>query len=483
MVASFEMITDEQKAKFNQDSLTLIKAFSQIYNKTTGIGTPNDKATHARINPGVNLLLDEELMNLPRNNAIVATMIDLYPDEAMGAWANINWGKNTTLEEVEIWSYLRDLKFGEGEIDAKLALRDASSLGRQYGDGFILLGIADGLKLTEPLNYDRIRSLEWLKVIEGYRVLVTDDKIWEFEGIKIHKSRFIRIPGRRLVGEALRFNMHRHDSIMQAAYDDFVRFIQGLQAGSTMLLDFDVFTFGMQGLGQVIKADVQNKTTKGEEWIRSRSEAINIGKSVARTLLYDLQNEKPDHVNRSYNGAENIMDRLERIWVACSGIPRYKLLHEALSGGLATSTLASAILNFQWATALKRWQESHWLEPIEKLVKIVLNARNFSGVTRNIQGWSIDFPLSYQVSPYEQAELENLAATRSKTLKELGVFTPYEIRNAYKNPQFVINLVPLEEFDQLILDASRKQLENTINPPTTDQPGDNTIEGKIEAKK
>jgi hypothetical protein len=245
-----------------------------------------------------------------------------------------------------------------------------------------------------------------------------------------------------------------------------------------MLLDFDVFTFGMQGLGQVIKADVQNKTTKGEDWIRSRSEAINIGKSVARTLLYDLQNEKPDHVNRSYNGAENIMDRLERIWVACSGIPRYKLLHEALGGGLATSTLASAILNFQWAIALKRWQESHWLDPLEKLIKIVLNARNFSGVTNKIQGWAVEFPFAYSSSPYEQVELENLAATRSKTLKELGVFTAYEIRQAYKNPQFSVNLIPLEEFDKLILEASRMSLENRINPPDPVLSGENLNNGR-----
>lgn len=463
--ASFELISDEKIAKFNSDSIALIKAFSQIYNNATGLGTPSDKVMQARINPGVAILNDMELMNLPRNNSLVATMLDLYPNEAMGAWADIDWGKNTTLETSEIWAYMRDLKYKEGETDAKLALRDASSLGRQFGDGFILLGLADGLRLTEPINYDRIRSLEWLKVIEGYRVLTSDDKIWEFEGIKIHRSRFLRFPGRRLVGDAYRFNLYRNDSIFQAAFEDFARFTQGLQAGANMLLDFDLFTFGMQGLGQVIKADVQNKTTKGEEWIKSRSEAINIGKSVARMLLYDLQNEKPDHLNRTYSGAENIMDRLERIWVACSGIPRYKLLNEALAGGLASSTLASAILNFQWATALKRWQEFTWLDPIEKLVKIVLNCRDFSRATAKIQGWAVHFPLAYQVSPYEQMELENLAANRSKTLKELGVFTPYEIRQAYKNPEFSVNLVPLEEFDLMILEASKRGLEAPVIAP------------------
>ena len=471
---SFELITDEKLQRFNQDSITLVKAFASIQNNRTGLGTIDDKATHARISAGVNFLTDHELMSLPRNNSIVATMIDLYPDEAQAVWAVINWGKETQIEESEIWDYLKNLKYKEGEIDAKLAFRDASSLGRQYGDGFILLGIADGLKLTEPINYNKIRSLEWLKVIEGYRVLIDDEtKIYEYDGVKIHKSRFLRFPGKRLLGDSYRFNLSRNDSIFQAAFEAFMAFSQGYQAGSSMLLDYDLFTFGMTGLGQVIKADVANKTTKGQEWVASRGEAINAGKSVSKMLLYDLANEKPDHTSRTYTGADDIMDRLERIWVASSGIPRYKLLNEALAGGLASSTLASAILNHQWGQALQRWSERNWLEPLEKLVRIVLSAKDFSRVTKNLSGWGIGFPLAYSVSPFEQAELEELAAKRSKILKDMGVFTASEIRNAYKNPEFTINLSPMPEFDQLILYASKKELEarkaTTVTMPQTEE--------------
>ncbi|NEP57488.1 MAG: DUF1073 domain-containing protein [Symploca sp. SIO2G7] len=460
---------------YRNDSEALGIIFAALSNNMTGVGTARDKSQYAHINIDVRELTYEELTNLPRKSRLIRRAIHLFPNDAVKAWYKLKFGEDVGVDPQSVQQYLRGVRG-----NYRKAFRRAAALGRQYGDAFILLNIVDGRAPDEPVDETRIRSIRSLKVArrdelypdyygrwrgdttdpEHYRLnLIGNDGSKDTWGSRWHRDRVLRFSGDQILdNDAITENGGYNDSIIQAMFNAWVSWEQGLAASSAMLQDYDQFTIGIKGLSRIIKGDITSpkelealglddnadqitKQRVAIEHLYRRGLMLDRGRSVVRGLMYDLENEEPGSIQRRYQGADKIMDRLEDVWAASTGIPKFKLYNLIGSTGISTGVQAATILKFEWASQVNDWADENLREPLERLCKYAMLARNSPTGGYLPKGWEVELPLALKLSPMEQVELQKKVAERDSKNIPLGIYTAEEARRQYETAEFDYNLV------------------------------------------
>ena len=107
---------------------------------------------------------DMELVRLYEGNGLFSKIIDRPAEEAVKHGLDIDYGDDSIAEYVE--ERLDELDFEE-----KFAT--AEKWARLYGGALIVMLCDDGGSLEEPLDYDKVRTIEELRVFE--RAIVQED--------------------------------------------------------------------------------------------------------------------------------------------------------------------------------------------------------------------------------------------------------------------------------------------------------------------
>ncbi|NET61717.1 MAG: DUF1073 domain-containing protein, partial [Symploca sp. SIO2E6] len=386
----------------------------------------------------------------------------LYPECAAKAWFHLAFANNKSgdnlpdfmMEYIAELGNRKDKTEEEDEADiygANDAFPIAAILARQFGKAYIVIGIDDRKEFSEPVDKNNIKSIRWLQVYDCWELypdwgnnrtrqpnfyrLYSHSSDQQY-GAKIHKSRILPFWGNRLYSRRNYLKTGLNDdgvSVIQSMYDAYVDWLQGIKAGSAMLADYDVFTLGMKGLGQILLQDKQKGTNEGQQQIINRSLALDMGKSVIRGIYYDLENEEPGSVTRSYGGAKDIMESLENRWAAVSGIPKFKLFGEIGSQGLTNNQ--GLAMRSEWAILVQDYAHS-WVSNLRQLLTYAFLAKDSPSRGKLPELWDIEVPFDLQLTDTERMKYEKLAADRSKTLTEIGAITPEEVRSGYMGSQF-----------------------------------------------
>jgi len=444
------------------DSQALFGAFAALSNPYTGIGTSRSKTENVQINTSKTRLTRQSLEALPYRDELLRKAVFLYPECAAKAWFHLAIANNSSgdnlpdlmMEYIAELGSREDKTTEEDEADiygANDAFPIAAILARQFGKAYILIGIDDGKDFSEPVDKNNIKSIRWLQVYDCWELYpdwgnnrtrqpnfyrlysVESDQQY---GAKIHKSRILPFWGNRIYSRRNYLKTGLNDdgvSVIQAMYDAYIDWLQGIKAGSAMLADYDVFTLGMKGLGQILLQDKQKGTQAGQQQIINRSLALDMGKSVVRGIYYDLENEEPGSVTRSYGGAKDIMESLENRWAAASGIPKFKLFGEIGSQGLTNNQ--GLAMRSEWAILVQDYAHS-WVSNLRQLLIYTFLAKDSPSKGKIPESWDIKVPFDLQLTDTERMEYEKLAADRSKTLTEIGAITPEEVRSGYEGSQF-----------------------------------------------
>ncbi|NEP10866.1 MAG: DUF1073 domain-containing protein [Symploca sp. SIO2C1] len=449
-------------SEFRTDSEALFGAFAALGNPYTGIGTSRSKTENAQVNTGRYHLNRNALEVLPYRDELLRKAVCLYPECAAKAWfhlaiANNKSGNNLPdlmMEYIAQLANKEDKTQEEDEADiygANDAFPMAAILARQFGKAYILMGIDDGKEFSEPVDKNSIKSIRWLQVYDCWELypdwgsnrtrqplfyrLYSHASDQQY-GAKIHKSRILPFWGNRLYSRRNYLKTGLNDdgvSVIQSMYDAYVDWLQGIKAGSAMLADYDVFTLGMKGLGQRLLKDQQSGTNEGQQQIIKRSLALDMGKSVVRGIYYDLENEEPGSVTRSYGGAKDIMESLENRWAAASGIPKFKLFGEIGSQGLTNNQ--GLAMRSEWAILVQDYAHN-WVSNLRQLLTYAFFAKDSPSKGKIPESWNIEVPFDLQLTDSERMEYEKLAADRSKILTEIGAIAPEEVRSGYMGSQF-----------------------------------------------
>lgn len=423
------------------DALAQYAGAGPIANKTTGVGVQGG-GMGGSINPVYRLpiiLLDE----LYRGSTLIQKIVNLLPADATKKWGELTVSGDDEVPE-NIQTEYTDY---EDRLELKKLFRYASQQARHHGNHYIVLGIDDGRLWNEPVDTERIRTIAWARDLscedllpdpgfygeyrdpEHYQFSL-NQRSWPDEELprQIHKDRILKFCGVSLPESALEHTQGYDDSVLQAVYFAFSQFIQALGASSSMVADFSVFTYALEGLSAMLSAQDDAGKEQAQQALLTRFRAIDMGKSVTKGLMHDATNEKVDFINRTYSGVDNIVNALLDMLVTESGYPRSKLVGNSEKGLFSESGESD---RYAWAELVETHQ-ADCLEPnltkVQEYIFAAVDGPTPTGGDFSSFGWYWYDTL--QLTRKEQAELESIHARTDIMYMRAEVIHRDEIRKS-----------------------------------------------------
>jgi phage-related protein (TIGR01555 family) len=431
----------------------LIDAYNQygnggnpIVNHTTGLGTNRDKSTHGTVGD-VAFLNRYDANILYRGSKLVQKLVDLLPQDSTKKWGRITLGEG---DEVP------DFSDYEMRLNLRNAIARAAIAGRLTGDGFVAMGIDDGLMWDEPVNEAGIKSISWLKVLnrhdlqpvygrggyedpEYFRFTI-DKNRWPGEEIpwKIHKSRVLRIPGTLLPEDILRDTSGYNDSVLIATFQAFRQYMSGMGSSAGMLADYSVFVYGLSGLSDMLSSVDEESAKETKDALLNRFLAIQMGMSTVKGLILDAENESASFISRNYGGVDQILDRLLELLVANSGMPRTKLLGSSNTGAFSEGGLSD---RYEWADCISGYQCLFLTQPVKQIYRYLFLAADSPTKGALPAAWDFEWAETLQLTKLEQAQLEETLGKADMLALRNGTLHPREVRESrYGGQQFGLTI-------------------------------------------
>lgn len=455
-------------------------------NLLTGLGNAQRDKRVSSIFKGSNRITHQRelLEELYHGDDLVSTIIDLPAGEMTREWIDlmVQEDEDGDAETDTAALIMQELD----ELGAQEAVATAIAWGRLYGGGLILLGVVDGQEPDQPLDFDRIESLDHLTVLDRFDVEVNtlyadplEDKFGlpetyrliataETQGAQgtgevvapfnqiVHETRTIRFDGGRTSRKKRRENRGWADSVLVRVFD-IVRDFQGASNGIMHLLqDFSQAVFKIKDLANALKADKDALVLK-------RLMMLDMARSMVRAVPLDAEAEEFERQGAAVTGLADLYDRMMMRLSAATRIPVTLLFGRSPAGMNATGE--SDIRLFYDHIAA---QQEVMLRPrIEYLLSVLLNAKQGPTGGTEPESWSFDFNPLYQESAKEQAETREWVAKADKIYIETGVVTPDEVANSRYGGDAYSPETQLDMEQRAAVEADAQRLR-IIGPPIGD---------------
>ncbi len=355
----------------------------------------------------------------------------------------------------------------------------AARWGRLYGAGFLMFGIRDGRLPHEPVDFNNIRSVDWIQPLhrhelgylqierdvsqEFYREPVVytlneagasqDDPV----GFSVHRSRLVRLDGDELPDELYKLNGYFHDSVIPALLDALRNYSASHDSAASLLEDFAQGVFKIQNLGQLIAAGKDDQVLK-------RLQLIDATRSNVRGIVIDAEEEFRREVT-ALTGLRDLLKQMGDRLVGESEIPHTILLGEGSTGNLSGSGDSETR---QYYDMVKALQMGGFKPAIMQSLNILMSAKTFGGVPT---GLDIDFPPLEEMSEKDQAEIHFKQAQADHLYIQDQVISPDEVAlSRFGGKDYSldtqINEEARGEIDDVEPPSSLPDPEPTPTPPT-----------------
>lgn len=422
------------------DNAALSRVFGSIRNAVTGFGTAKDKTTFNSV-ATVSPLTHRELSNLFRSSATIKRVVKVFPEDATAAWLSVAVGEGKPVDP--LYEYIntigdrQDRLPREPRYTIQEAFRLAAMFSRLYGNGAVLLGIADGGESADPVNESTIQSIRWCKPIPRNNITrnnINDPLVIRDPDSGLvsqwHPDRVLWFRGEEILdSDDPQARQGFDDSVIQSIFNRFSSYDQGVTAAALMITEYDQAIFSVEGL-----AEMMNGSDSEKQSIFDRFVSLNLGRSVARAAVLDKSLESFEYQTRNYTGVDALLNALRQEWVSVSGIPSWKLFGTSTGAGLATANTAGLAARFEWAGLVESWMHNHYVPPFERLVSLCFAARDcpISEPTT----WEAVVNPTTTLSPLESMELQKFAAERDQINTQAGIYTADEAREQYAATRF-----------------------------------------------
>lgn len=403
-------------------------------NLFSGLGTKADKKKSTHAVP-TGFLLDAELETIYADDGLGAKIIDTLPDDMMKqGW---HYEFENEKEGMDKYSKIYDEVFKE--IKANDKLNKALKWARLYGGCLILIGAFDGEELDKPLNLNKIKSFENLKIIprnnvqygtiefqmnpkephfgqaEYYTVEFYTGR--QYETMRVHYSRVIELHGVEIpTSNASIIPMEFRYwglSVIQRVQDRLKELAGSFGSLANLLHELTIGKYKYKDLAEIMASK------DGEKLVQNRLQAMDLMKSTFHSVLMDLdENFERDTI--SFGGVSDVLYQFMMMVSASTGYPMTKLF--GISPGGLNSTGDSDM--YQYYDMVRAKQQTELLPIIERLIHIISEWRKIPEPTIVLN------PLE-QMTEKEQAELEERKAMTEKMKMEtyqgyidMGIMTP-----------------------------------------------------------
>jgi phage-related protein (TIGR01555 family) len=417
----------------------------------TGIGSAaRDKRMSHSFCP--TYLTYQQLIDMWLGSDLAKRAVEDPPGEAFRPGYEIviaDEGKHGDLKE-KIEGRLRDLRVDQ-------ALERAWQVERALGGAAVLLGVDDGQSLASELDPEKVNGITYLQVLEPLQLqpatFYTDDKSAKYgepllyqvmptpvvtensgnrpggsttgelsnrsvsgKDLYIHESRLIVLGG-------IRVSMYQRpyasaggwwgDSILAALHDIIRDFEVAAQSAGLMVVDFSQAVMKMKGLIQTV--------ARGGNELEARMRALDMGRSVARAVLIDAD-EEFERKSTNVSGLAELLNWLASRVASALDMPLTRLMGQSPKG-LGNEGETDAQFYYDRIAKAQRQKVAPWLRRVVKLVIASL------GETEP-KSWDIRFNTLWQSTDQEVAEARLTMARADSLYLKMGALYADEVRQS-----------------------------------------------------
>ena len=385
---------------------------------------------------------DMELVRLYEGNGLFSKIIDRPAEEAVKHGLDIDYGDDSIAEYVE--ERLDELDFEE-----KFAT--AEKWARLYGGALIVMLCDDGGSLEEPLDYDKVRTIEELRVFEraivqeDYQGLYQSKMIFsnsdlpigqpEFYHINslygsftVHYTRCLifrngRLPEQTTNSIYRHWGMPEHVKIKQA-----LRECMTSHSNGTKLLERSVQAiYKMKNLATLLSSD------EGEGKVLQRLQVIDMARGILNSMAIDAEGEDYDFKTLQMAGVKDVIDTTCNMLSAVTNIPQTILFGRSPAGMNATGD--SDLENYY--NMVENIQKQNMKKNIRTLIDLILKQGFLEGEIQDIPKFKVKFSALWSLSDTEKADIEQKKAQTEQIKAQLaqayidaGVLDPSEVRKS-----------------------------------------------------
>lgn len=411
----------------------------------TGIGTNSfDKRTTHQFT--VPTLAYTDAIDLWRGDDLAARAINSLPEDCFRQGYDISFGREGKFDELK-----EDLELRMGELKVDELVERLFKYERAFGGGAILLGVDDGRKLDEPLDLSRVKSLDWLTVLEPLEVYpssyyqdpssakygepefyrlqaftisgagtvigVTDRRAPPPTIHLIHESRLIVFGGIRVS------RYQRNLGLMGPLWGDsmLVRLVEALRdfnvawaSAGLIATDFAQSVISIENLMQLVAKD--------EKRVIARLQALEMGRSTARAILLDTK-ENYQRQSTSITGLPELLDRLSARLASAIDIP-LSLLFGQTPKGLGADASQDVRWYYDKVQSVQRRRIGPVVRTIASLIMGTMRKKKLP------KRWSVRFHPLWQLTDQEKAEARLTQARADSMYVKAGAVWPQEIRDS-----------------------------------------------------
>ena len=332
------------------------------------------------------------------------------------------------------------------DLHAARRIREAWTWGRVHGGGALVLGLDDGQPADAAVDEAALRALRWVVSVTASE-LVPDE--WDrdprsarfgeplvyrlqrtgggggSDTARVHHTRVIRFEGLPTTRTRRVALQGWGESYLQNVYSLLEEWNGAHAAVTDLLQQASVGVYKMRDLVALIGSDP-------DELLRKRMEALDLGRSVANSILVDADGEGYDRTEvGALSGLPDLLDRYSLRLSGGINMPVAVFLGRHAQGLNATGEGDTR----GWDDSVDAERRSVLVPALERMVKLLLLSSE--GPTRGVEpaGWSIVLPPLRTSTPSEEAALRKTVADTDGVYIDRGVNTPEEVARSRFRPE------------------------------------------------
>lgn len=430
---------------------------------------------------------DEQRWALYEEDAIFSHIVDVVPEHATRRGITIQGqGSDGQIDD----DFGRSTLDAMDELDWQTVFYEALRLDRLDGGSVILIGADDGQDPSMPINFDRIKSVNYLNALTRYDIFpgprVDDPKSPEFRqpayysftpgsvigGDVVHPSRVIRFSG---INASYRSSLNRDGwglSIAPRIYDAARRWGTIYAYVEALFKDLVQGVYTIKGLAEMLSAD------DGTQKVMRRLRTMSMTSSAFNAVVLDGgsgngDEEKYERRSLSVTGFSDLVLRCMDQLSAVSQIPLSILFGQSPSG-LSTDDKSGRTAFYD---AIANKQRRLMRPPLMRVIEALVASKKGPTKGKTPDQWDFSFLPLEEPSDKEDADARAVKASTDKIYHEIGVVTPEEIRGALANdphsPYMIdlsVDIVALAQAqaDQLAQQDNMRPQDPSADAPKTD---------------
>ena len=418
---------------------TQIKTDSWV-NGLSGLGVHGRDKKVSTIFKHCKILSVQELDELYRADGLTKRIIDIIPFEMMRQGFEVDGDSDGIINgKLE-------------ELNAYCKITQLIQWARLYGGGVIVMGVADGRSLDEPVNLDNIYTVAWLQVFDKFQAQIISSYIcsdlndinygfpdyYQITDGKtgttflVHHSRVLRMDWNLVPPRNNNQNNGWGDSAILSIYDELRNYGSAFANTSSMMQDFVNGILKIPNLSNTIATDCD-----GGSKVLKRLDFANLTKSVVNMMVLDAE-ETYEKLSTNVAGVADLIDRFMLSLSSVTGIPVTLLFGRSPAG--LTATGDSDIRNFY--DMIKQQQETKLKPILEKLCLYLFLSKEggFNGIEPD--NWGVQFTPLWQNTEEQEANMRRTIAEMDKIYIETGVLDADEVAESrFGGDRYSINTI------------------------------------------